>query len=49
MRMVTAMPVVIFGLTLGGGGRKHVGMSLCLVKEAVLGFFSHQDGVLLVT
>jgi hypothetical protein len=34
---------------LGAGGRQRGGISICLIKEAVLGFFSRQDDVLFDT
>lgn len=44
--MVRVVPTDISGLLLGAGGRRG-GLPICLIKEAVIGFFSRQDGVVL--
>jgi hypothetical protein len=45
--VVVVVPADIFGLLLGVGGRQCRMLPICLTKEAVIVFFSHQDGVLL--
>jgi hypothetical protein len=37
----------ICDLLLEAGGRRRGGLLICIIKEAVLGFFSCYDGVLL--
>jgi hypothetical protein len=49
LRVVLAMPAEISGLLLEAGGRQRGGVPICLIKKAILGFLSRQDGVLLDT
>jgi hypothetical protein len=41
------VPFEIFDLLLGDNGQRWQGLPIYLIKEVVLGFFLHQDNVLL--
>jgi hypothetical protein len=47
VQVVVVVPAEISDLLLGANMRQGGGLPLCLIKEEVLGFFWHQDGVLL--
>jgi hypothetical protein len=47
VREVVEVSVEIFGLLLPADGKRRGDLPICLIKEAVIGFFPCQDGVLL--